>query len=225
MLLFPIKISPLGDQAILTYWSTEVAAQTFAVQLRAQNPGWLQDAVPAYSSVGIFFDRSKIRIQELIETLRGGLEISDFSADGVTGKTHLIPCCYEMQKDMSRVCDFTRLNPEQVIERHTSVTYTVYAIGFSPGFPYLGYLPEALQNVPRLDTPRLRLEAGSVGMTGKQTGVYPLVRPGGWNIVGRTPLVLVDVEDRYFPIEVGDAVKFARIDEKRFRELEGERLN
>jgi inhibitor of KinA len=104
------------------------------------------------------------------------------------------------------------------------VAYTVYAIGFSPGFPYLGYLPEALCGVPRLDAPRVRVDAGSVGLTGRQTGIYPQVRPGGWNLIGRTPLRLVDIADGYFPLRTGDRVRFTRIDESTFQQLKGERL-
>jgi len=100
----------------------------------------------------------------------------------------------------------------------------VYAVGFVPGFPYLGYLPAELCGVGRLPTPRLRVEPGSVGLTGRQTGLYPLARPGGWNLIGRTPLIVVDVADGFFPLRVGDAVRFERIDETRYRELEGERL-
>jgi inhibitor of KinA len=111
-----------------------------------------------------------------------------------------------------------------VIRLHAATEYVVYAIGFCPGFPYLGYLPPELCGVPRLPAPRLRVEAGSVGLTGRQTGIYTQPRPGGWNLVGRTPLVLVDVADGYFPLRTGDRVRFARIDEAEYRRLEGERL-
>ena len=100
----------------------------------------------------------------------------------------------------------------------------MYAIGFVPGFPYLGYLPAELCGVGRLPSPRLRVEPGSVGLTGKQTGIYPLPRPGGWNILGRTPLTLVDVADGYFPLRVGDRVRFSRIDEAEYHRREGERI-
>jgi inhibitor of KinA len=129
-----------------------------------------------------------------------------------------------MQLDLARVAEQTGLNGDQVIELHTATEYTVYAIGFVPGFPYLGYLPAELCGVGRLPSPRLRVEPGSVGLTGRQTGIYPLPRPGGWNILGRTPLVLVDVADGYFPLRVGDRVRFQRIDEAEYRRLEGERL-
>ncbi len=111
-----------------------------------------------------------------------------------------------------------------MIRLHAATEYTVYAIGFCPGFPYLGYLPAALAGVPRLPAPRLRVEAGSVGLTGRQTGIYTEVRPGGWNIVGRTPLQLVDVADSYFPLRTGDRVRFVPIDAAEFARLRGRRL-
>ena len=125
---------------------------------------------------------------------------------------------------MVRVAAEKGLSADEVIRLHAATEYTVYAIGFCPGFPYLGYLPAALAGVPRLAAPRLRVESGSVGLTGRQTGIYPLPRPGGWNLIGRTPLVIVDVAAGFFPLRVGDRVRFERIDEARFRELAGERL-
>jgi inhibitor of KinA len=122
------------------------------------------------------------------------------------------------------VAQATGLTAEEVVALHTSAEYTVYAIGFCPGFPYLGYLPEALCGVPRLPAPRLRVEPGSVGLTGRQTGIYTEARPGGWNLVGRTPLTLVDVSDGYFPLRTGDRVRFERVDEAEFHRLLGRRL-
>jgi inhibitor of KinA len=129
-----------------------------------------------------------------------------------------------MGPDLERVSELTSLATERVIELHLSVEYTVYAVGFVPGFPYLGYLPEGIAGTPRLASPRLRVEPGSVGLAGRQTGLYPLARPGGWNLIGRTPLVVVDVADGFFPIRVGDRVRFERIDTDRFAVLEGTRL-
>jgi inhibitor of KinA len=113
---------------------------------------------------------------------------------------------------------------DEVIRLHLETEYTVYAIGFCPGFPYLGYLPPELCDVPRLPRPRLRVEAGSVGLTGRQTGIYTEARPGGWNLIGRTPLELVNVRDGYFPLRTGDRVRFERIDAAAFRQRQGERL-
>jgi inhibitor of KinA len=140
------------------------------------------------------------------------------------GRLHEIPCCYERQLDLERVGKHLGLSGDEVIRRHTSVVYTVYAVGFSPGFPYLGYLPAELCGVSRLPAPRVRVEAGSVGLTGRQTGIYPEARPGGWHLIGQTPLQLVDVADGYFPMRTGDRVRFVGIDEHTFRRRQGERL-
>ena len=96
--------------------------------------------------------------------------------------------------------------------------------GFCPGFPYLGYLPDELCGVPRLASPRVRVEPGSVGLTGRQTGLYPLARPGGWNLIGRTPLTVVDVAAGYFPIRPGDRVRFRPVARAEYNTLAGERL-
>jgi inhibitor of KinA len=137
---------------------------------------------------------------------------------------HRIPCCYEKGPDLARVAELCRLPADEVVRLHAATTYTVYAIGFCPGFPYLGYLPAELCGVPRLEKPRLRVEAGSVGLTGRQTGIYTEVRPGGWNLIGQTPLELVNVRDGYFPLRTGDRVCFEPIDEATFECLRGRRL-
>ena len=214
--------APIGDQGILVYLPDEAAAFRFATALRNAAFDWLIDIVPAYSSVGVFYDPIRIRHAE-VHNLLQAFDTGRATASG-PGALHVIPCCYEMQLDMQRVVEHTGLSPDEVIRLHADCEYTIYAIGFAPGFPYLGYLPPALCGVPRLPSPRLRLEPGSVGLTGKQTGIYPQVRPGGWNIIGRTPLTLVDVEDGYFPLRVGDRIRFRRIDALEFEKLKGERL-
>jgi inhibitor of KinA len=219
-----MKLLPLGDQAVLVYLDDEQAAFRVASQVRAAAPGWLLDVVQAYASVGIFFNGDLASFAVIADWLRQ--TITDLPAEGATppGRLHVIPCCYELQLDLEHVASHTGLGPEEVIRRHAETEYTVYAIGFCPGFPYLGYLPAELCGVPRLETPRLQVEAGSVGLTGKQTGIYTEVRPGGWNIIGRTPLELVNVADGYFPLRTGDRVRFIRIDEAEFRRLQGQRL-
>lgn len=220
------RVVPLGDQAALTYWPDEPAARAFAGRVRAEAPIWLQDLVPAYASVGIFFDIRRITPTDALAwlTRRANAKGHKASTADEPARSFAIPCCYEMQLDMSRIAKQTGLDADGVIALHANRDYTVHAVGFCPGFPYLGYLPKKLQGMARLDTPRVRLEPGSVGLAGQQTGVYPLARPGGWNILGRTPLTLVDPDDGFFPIRVGDTVRFERIDEKRFGELLGERL-
>ena len=218
-----MKLVPLGDQAVLAYLADEQAALRFAAAVRRASDPWLIDVVQAYTSVAIFYDLDRITYQEAAERLRG-LEIGAAEVPLPPGRLHRIPCCYEFQLDLARVAEHTRLSADEIIRLHSDTEYTVYAIGFCPGFPYLGYLPPELCGVPRLEQPRLRVEAGSVGLTGRQTGIYTEPRPGGWNLVGRTPLELVNVANGYFPLRTGDRVRFERIDEAEFERLQGQRL-
>jgi len=214
---------PLGDQAVLAYLADEAAAWRFAAMVRRANEPWLVDVVQAYTSVAVFFDLDKIGPEKVMDRLRR-LEGKKTNAALPETRCHRIPCCYELQLDLARVAKHTRLPTDEVIRLHCETEYTIYAIGFCPGFPYLGYLPPELCGVPRLPAPRLRVDAGSVGLTGRQTGIYTEVRPVGWNLIGRTPLRLVDVADDYFPLRTGDRVRFEPIDEARYRRLGGERL-
>lgn len=215
---------PLGDQAALAYFAVESEALRFAAAVRAAHEPWLVDIVPAYSSVAVFFDLGRTDFNDVAECLRQLDTQSRGPGPAESGRLHHIPCCYDFSLDLERIAGWTKQEPEQVIALHLATEYTVYAIGFCPGFPYLGYLPPALSGVPRLDSPRLRVEAGSVGLTGRQTGIYTESRPGGWNLVGRTPLELVHVADGYFPLATGDRVRFTRIDLDEFHRRRGERL-
>jgi inhibitor of KinA len=219
-----MRTVPLGDQAILCYLPDEAAALAFAAGVRRQRPDWLVDVVQAYTSVAVYFDLQRATSAAASDWLARLGEEAKAGGAAAPGTLHVIPCCYDLHLDLERVARLTGLPPEEVVRLHGATEYTVYAIGFCPGFPYLGYLPEALCGVPRLETPRLRVEAGSVGLTGRQTGIYTEARPGGWNLVGRTPLELVHVEDGYFPLRTGDRVRFERIDEAEFRRLQGRRL-
>lgn len=217
------RLTPLGDSAVLVYLADEEEALHFAAVVRAGQEKWVLDVVQAYTSVAVFFDLAQIRFAAVADWLnkRGLPSAAEMSS---SNKTHIIPCCYELQLDLKRVAENTGLAAEDVIRLHTETEYRVYAIGFCPGFPYLGYLPAELCGVPRLESPRLRVEPGSVGMTGGQTGIYPEAKPGGWNLIGRTPLTLVDVVDDYFPLHTGDRLRFSRIDEREFMKSLGKRL-
>jgi inhibitor of KinA len=123
--------------------------------------------------------------------------------------------------DLARVARHTGLDTAEVVRLHTAVEYAVFAVGFCPGFPYMGYLVPELAGVPRLESPRLFVEPGSVGLTGRQTGIYPLARPGGWNLIGRTPLELVNLADAYFAFAPGDRVRFSVLPANEFEGLRG----
>ena len=110
-----------------------------------------------------------------------------------------------------------KLTSAEVIAIHSSVDYDVFAVGFLPGFPYAGYLPPALAGLPRRDSPRLQVPAGSVAIAGRQTAIYPRQSPGGWHLLGTTPLCIADVEAGYFPIQAGDRIRFQPISAARIR--------
>jgi inhibitor of KinA len=218
-----ISLQPLGDQAVLASFAAESDALRWAAAVRRLAPPWLVEVVQAYSTVAIYFDLDQTTLAAVLRPL-DSLAREGIPEVPVETRLHNIPCCYEFPLDLPRVAEATGLAEEEIIRLHLASEYTVYAIGFCPGFPYLGYLPAPLCGVPRLPAPRLRVEAGSVGLTGRQTGIYTEARPGGWNLLGRTPLELVHVADGYFPLRTGDRVRFVRIDETTFRQLRGQRL-
>jgi inhibitor of KinA len=216
-----MTVTPLGDQAVLVELPDEPAAVALAAAVRTAAPDWLLDVVPAYSRAGVFFDPDRATVPAVAGWLRG---LTASPPHRLATRTHTVPVCYERGPDLAHVTGVTGLSADRVIALHSADEYTVYAVGFVPGFAYLGYLPAGLCGVGRLASPRVRVDPGMVGVTGRQTGVYPLPRPGGWPLVGQTPLTLVDVTDGYFPLRVGDRVRFARIDEAEFTRRHGERL-
>ncbi|OAI54490.1 allophanate hydrolase [Planctomycetaceae bacterium SCGC AG-212-F19] len=218
------SLVPMGDQAALAYFADELAALRFAAAVRGAAPGWLVDVVQAYTSVAVFFDLDQTEFTAVRPTLERIAAEPAPAGEGLPSRLHHIPCCYELGLDLERVAQHIGRSVPEVIALHTGKEYTVYAIGFCPGFPYLGYLPAELCGTPRLPTPRVKVEPGSVGLTGRQTGIYTEARPGGWNLVGRTPLELVHFADGYFPLRTGDRIRFERIDEGEFNRLQGHRL-
>jgi inhibitor of KinA len=219
-----MRLEPLGDQAVMVYCDDEQRATRLAAQVRRAPPGWCIDIVPAYVSVAVYYDVHAVDFAQAADWI-ASLDNNPNATEPAAGVCHVIPCCYEFGLDFEPIHKQTGLDRDAVIALHSRTVFTVYAIGFCPGFPYLGYLPAELSGVPRLASPRLRVEPGSVGLTGRQTGIYTEARPGGWNIIGRTPFQLVDVKDGYFPLRTGDQVQFRRIDEREFGELTGKRLD
>jgi len=210
-----MKTEPLGDSAIIVR-ELGLPAYQFAEALRcAELPG-LIEAVASYETVGVYFDPEAFDPGCLIRF--------DINASAVVGDMHEIPVCYELGEDLHNVADRLGLRTHDVIRLHTAEAYTCFAVGFCPGFAYLGNLPDGLNGIPRRPTPRVRVAPGSVAITGRQTAVYPLERPGGWAILGMTPLCLVDVEDAYFPIRAGDRVRFVSIGQDEFESRKGDRL-
>jgi KipI family sensor histidine kinase inhibitor len=174
---------------------------------------------PAYASLLIDFDPLALSHAEL-EALIEGLDVGE-SPDESPPLVHDLPVCYdaELAIDLMDVCAFTGFTPEQLIAAHTAPEYLVYFLGFSPGFAYLGGLPPDLV-VPRLASPRKVVPAGSVAIGGAQTGVYPVESPGGWRIIGRTPVPLFFPENTVRPtlFQPGDRVRFTLLSRQQFEE-------
>lgn len=211
-----MTITPLGDQGLLVYFDLEAQALSFTAALSQQHLSWIVDVVPVYKSVGVYHDPERIQLRDAEQLLRSITVDREDLPQPTAEFPHVIPCCYELGEDLERVTHHSGLARPDIIRLHASQVYTVHAIGFCPGFPYLGYLPPELQGVPRLETPRVRVEEGSIGLTGTQTGIYTEARPGGWNLIGRTPLTLVDVATEYFPLRAGARLRFEPIDRVRF---------
>src|SRR5262245_57892451 len=149
-----LHLQPLGDQAALASFSDEEGALRFSSAMRATAPPWLVDVVQAYATVAVFYSLDAINYHHVREWLSA---LEQTHTEGFTPparRLHRIPCCYEKQLDLKRIAEHTGLAEEEVIRLHTETVYTIYAIGFCPGFPYLGYLPPALSGVPRLSSPR-----------------------------------------------------------------------
>jgi len=214
-----MRIERLGERAAIV---RQLPCEPYLVARRLNDSAALPliEAVASYETLGLYFDSYVEDISTLESTVASAIAIgqTDHSERLVQ-----IPVCYELGEDLASCAQRLEIDSESLINLHLGRQYRCFAVGFSPGFGYLGYLDDSL-SLPRLPSPRKRVEPGSVGITGRQTAVYPSATPGGWNLIGRSPVELVNVEDCYFPLEAGDQVAFFRIDEAEFARLKGERL-
>ncbi|MGO1071677.1 5-oxoprolinase subunit PxpB [Lysobacter sp. CA199] len=225
-----IEFEALADDAWLLRLGSAIDetinAQVHALSahLRAQAPAWLRDLVPAYASVAVFFDPAAVDATEA----RAWLQAHCLSMDAVDGaasgerRTVEIPVAYggEFGPDLHASAEQLGLSAQALIARHSQADYTVAMIGFAPGFPYLSGLDPALA-LPRLATPRTEVAAGSVAIGGAQTGIYPRPGPGGWRLLGRTPVRLFDsARDAPSLLQPGDRVRFRPIDANEFARLQ-----
>lgn len=181
------------------------------------------EAVPAYSSLTIFYDPRKVRHDSLTSYVSKVFEyvITQPLNELVKPRVFKIPVVYggEFGPDFNDVLKITKLTAEEFIRIHTSKEYTCYMLGFTPGFLYLGDVDDRIA-VPRLETPRTKIPAGSVGIAGKQTGLYGVESPGGWRLVGRTPIKTFDYRRTPpIPIKPGDLIRFYAIDHGEYLKL------
>ncbi|MBO7727589.1 MAG: 5-oxoprolinase subunit PxpB [Oscillospiraceae bacterium] len=218
-----LTLLPHGDRAVDVVFENEISpavnARVHALSravLGKEHPGIIS-CIPGYRVLTVEYDPLCLTYGQICLFLR---ELSSEEKSKNAGRIVRIPVCYggSFGPDLEEVAKHAGLSAEEVILRHTAPDYHVYMLGFRPGFPYLGGLDPAIA-CPRRATPRQIVEQGSVGIAGAQTGVYPEQSPGGWNLIGRTPLKLFD-EKSLSLIQPGDTVHFEKIDETEFKEIE-----
>jgi inhibitor of KinA len=217
-----------SDRSLLVYFGQQITLDSHHSVLRllrllqSEAIDGIRNLQPAYCSLLIQFDPLRLDHDELQSKLVPCLARLDREPLPKPQQIE-IPVCYgeEFGPDLENVAAMHDMTSAQVIELHSSPIYTVYFLGFAPGFGYLGGLPEALAS-PRLETPRAKVPQGSVGIGGNQTAVYPFAAPGGWRLIGRTPLAMFRPnEARMSLLQIGDHVKFRAISKEQFAELSG----
>ena len=224
-----VQFKPSSDQSLLVYFGHEITLQAnenvrkLLRLLELEPVAGIRNLHPAYCSLLVKFDVLKLQHDELQAILKGYLDRLE-EVRLPEPRQLEIPVCYggDYGPDLSDVAAMHGMTPARVIELHGSTTYLVYFLGFVPGFAYLGQLPEALVT-PRLAMPRKRVPAGSVGIAGNQTGVYPFATPGGWRLLGRSPMAMFRTDrDGLSLLSIGDRVRFTPISRERFAALEKE---
>jgi KipI family sensor histidine kinase inhibitor len=230
-----MTLSALGDCAFLLPLGERIDAPTMArvracvAAIREEQLTGVTDVVGAFASVAVFFEPRHMHDPASLEARVAAIAqaIPELVESNETPRRVEIPVCYggEFGPDLSDVATHTGMAAVEVITAHHAASYQVHALGFAPGFPYLGGLPPEL-STPRRAAPRTSVAAGSVGIGGAQTGVYPFATPGGWNLIGRTPLRLFDIaQAEPALLRAGDEVRFVPMDVKDFRTAERERLH
>ena len=227
---FPLRFLRMGEQGLVAEMgrgidqAVNARVQRLASALKRLDLAGILEMVPSFRSLLILFDPLLLSRRILRDTVVS-LASSDNSGEtsAVGGQVVRLPVCYggEFGPDLEFVARHNGLSPEEVIALHSRESYPVYMLGFLPGFPYLGGLPPRIA-APRLQTPRQMVASGSVGIAGSQTGVYPLESPGGWRIIGRTPLRLFDpFRSEPFLVSAGDRIRFDPIDRAVFERMAG----
>ena len=216
-----------GDSALVIEFGNEISVdinkkiRKMMDDIKKENIDGIVELVPTYCSLLINYDVLKIDYNTLVEKLKTFLNNDLETAEGEEVTLVEIPTLYndEVGSDLSYVAEHNKLSKEEVIKIHTGTDYLVYMLGFMPGFTYLGGMSEKIAT-PRLESPRLQIYPGSVGIAGKQTGMYPSMSPGGWRIIGRTPLKLYNPDsDTPVYISSGDYVRYVSISEEEYNEI------
>lgn len=223
-----VKILTAGEQGIVIEFGNEI---NFAINARVHQTAQLLkkqlaeeiiEVVPTYRSLLVYFDPMSITRIALIQHIEEMLVGAQVAVTQQTATVVHIPVCYghEFGPDLAFVATHNGLTPEEVINIHTSTPYLVYMLGFTPGFPYLGGMSERIAT-PRLAQPRTKIPAGSVGIAGSQTGLYPIESPGGWQLIGRTPIKAFQAETKNpFLFAAGNYLQFVAITADEYDEIQ-----
>jgi KipI family sensor histidine kinase inhibitor len=220
-----------GDKAIVLEFGNEISREINLLTrkmhyyINNKNIEGIEETVPTYRSLIIYYNPQKVRYAELVQQLK---ELEKSVTEITLPATHVteIPVLYggEHGPDLEFVAQHNKLSTKEVIKIHNQKEYFIYMLGFSPGFAYLGGMSDKIA-APRLEKPRIKVLGGSVGIAGEQTGIYPIESPGGWQIIGRTPVKLFDPQKELpFLLKSGDYIKFCPIDREQFKEI-GKKIN
>ena len=213
------EIRHLGDRGLLVELGTRIdptvngLVQRLHQILARENLYGVVETVPAYGSLLVVYDPLQAAPEALAQQIEDLCDFDDADQPGELPRLIEVPVIYggEDGPDLDGVAAYHELTIEEVIRLHSGTVYRVYMIGFTPGFPYMGQLPQAL-DTPRRETPRTHIPKGSVAIAQRQTGIYPVVSPGGWQIIGRTPLELFDpLQNKPSLLGMGDEVRFTSI--------------
>jgi len=224
-----VELHSAGEDAIMLYLgektSPEISArvQAAAAAIVPALGVDLVDLVPSYASLLIIYDAMHTDHLSVAHRVRTAVAALQTQPDA-EGRTVVLPVYYagEVGEDLESLAQHAGLSTAEVIDLHSSTEYRVYAIGFAPGFAYLGQVDERIA-APRLTTPRLKVPRGAVAIADRQTAVYPAVSPGGWNLIGRCPVRMFDADaEPTMPVTVGDRVRFEPVSRERFVALGGD---
>lgn len=217
------EIKCLGDRMMSIYFEEKIdesinkkvnAIKNKMIRMELQG---IDAVTSTYHTISVYYDGLKISREKLVEIITEHCD-SELPNQSVSSDLVIIPILYD-GADLDRVASHCGITHEEVVKRHCGIDYRIYMLGFSPGFPYFGGMDQSIAT-PRLKTPRMKIKAGSVGIADRQTGIYPIDSPGGWNLIGRTPLKLFDPSDqRPFLLNSGQMVRFVPIDSIEFERI------
>lgn len=219
------RILPAGDQALVVEFGNEISeelnqkVQMLNKKITSLSVSGIVETVPTFRSLMVVYDPEEISFDKMKKIL-SDIQLDTDRPGSRERRVIEIPVCYggEFGEDLTDVAAHAGLTEEEVIAIHCSKEYNIYMLGFLPGFPYLGGLDSRL-HTPRLENPRTRIPAGSVGIGGEQTGIYPLDSPGGWRLIGRTPLKLYDPgREEPFLYGAGDYIRFVPITREEYED-------